>query len=133
MSINFTENNEGSRRIISYSVIRNFLSNRLIVEFDSVVNFYNPTTNKYENKTKVIIEARILNSMPKFIGNIDQVTSQMMTFNRQWILKEMRSGRTILDIGVDINRANPSIFYQMEQNMIKNYLKLHPNSFKILN
>ena len=44
----------------------------------------------------------------------------------------MRSGKPILDIGRDMNRANPSIFYQMEQNMIKNYLRLHPNSLQII-
>ena len=76
--------------------------------------------------------AKILNDMPKFTGTADQVTSQMMTYNRQWILQQMRSGRPILDIGQDLNRANPSIFYQMEQNMMKNYLKLHPNSLQII-
>jgi hypothetical protein len=64
--------------------------------------------------------------MPVFTGTTDQITSQMMTFNRQWILQQLRSGRPIIDIGLDINRANPSIFYQMEKNMIKNYSKLHP-------
>ncbi|MCB9311115.1 MAG: RHS repeat-associated core domain-containing protein [Lewinellaceae bacterium] len=76
--------------------------------------------------------AKILNDMPKFTGTVDQITSQMMTYNRQWILQQMRSGRPILDIGRDLNRANPSIFYQMEQNMMNNYLKLHPNSFQII-
>ncbi len=74
----------------------------------------------------------ILNNMPKFTGSANQVTSQMMTYNRQWILQQMRSGRPILDIGLDATRANPSIFYQMEQNMMKNYLKLHPNAFQII-
>jgi len=74
----------------------------------------------------------ILNTMPKFTGSANQVTSQMMTYNRQWILQQMRSGRPILDIGLDATRANPSIFYQMEQNMMKNYLKLHPNAFQII-
>ncbi|OCB71797.1 RHS repeat domain-containing protein [Flavobacterium crassostreae] len=70
--------------------------------------------------------SKILNTMPKFTGTADQVTSQMMQYNRQWILNEMRSGGTILDIGRDVTRANPSIFYQMEQNMMKNYKLLHP-------
>jgi len=74
----------------------------------------------------------ILNNMPKFTGTADQVTSQMMTYNRQWILQQMRSGRPILDIGLDATRANPSIFYQMEQNMMRNYLKLHPNAFQVI-
>lgn len=73
----------------------------------------------------------ILNNMPKFIGTAEQVTSQMMTYNRQWILQQMRSGRPILDIGLNATRANPSIFYQMEQNMMRNYLKLHPNAFQV--
>jgi hypothetical protein len=74
----------------------------------------------------------ILNNMPKFTGTANQITSQMMTYNRQWILQQMRSGRPILDIGINVTRANPSIFYRMEQNMIKNYLKLHPNAFQII-
>jgi hypothetical protein len=49
-----------------------------------------------------------------------------MQHNRKWILEQMRSGRKIIDIGADANRARPSIFYQMEQNMLKNYQKLHP-------
>ena len=68
----------------------------------------------------------ILNTMPKFTGTAEQITSQMMQYNRQWILNQLRSGRTILDIGRDATRVNPSIFYQMEQNMIKNYKLLHP-------
>lgn len=71
--------------------------------------------------------AKILNDMPEFMGEPWQVTSQMMQYNRQWILNELRSGRTILDIGNDATRAAPSIFYQMEQNMIKNYKILNPH------
>jgi len=71
----------------------------------------------------------ILNNMPKFTGAPHKVTSQMMTYNRQWILQQMRSGRPILDIGLDPTRGAPSIFYQMERNMMKNYLKLHPGAF----
>lgn len=74
----------------------------------------------------------ILNDMPEFIGKKYEVTSQMMKYNREWILKQMRTGRPILDIGLDPTRLDPSIFYQMERNMIKNYLKLHPNAFQIL-
>jgi len=76
--------------------------------------------------------AKILNDMPKFTGTAEQITSQMMQYNRKWILEQLRSGRTILDIGRDLLRKNPSIFYQMEQNMLKNYLKLHPGSVKII-
>jgi hypothetical protein len=76
--------------------------------------------------------SKILNTMPQFTGTADQITSQMMQYNRQWILNEMRSGNTILDIGLDINRADRSIFYQMEQNMIKNYQILHPGSLNIV-
>jgi hypothetical protein len=91
-----------------------------------------------ETMKRVSIEAAkrpgsvTLNNMPSFTGTADQITSQMMAYNRQWILQQMRSGRQILDIGLDVTRTNPSIFYQMEQAMIKNYLKLHPNAFKIL-
>lgn len=70
--------------------------------------------------------------MPKYTRTTDQITSQMMTYNRQWILNEMRSGRTILDIGVDTGKTNRSIFYQIEQNMLKNYQILHPNSLNII-
>jgi RHS repeat-associated core domain len=76
--------------------------------------------------------AKILDDMPTFTGKPWEVTSQMMQYNRKWILNEMRSGRTILDIGRDLNRANPSIFYQMEQNMLRNYQKLHPGSLNIV-
>jgi hypothetical protein len=43
----------------------------------------------------------ILNNMPKLTGASHQVTSQMMTYNRQWLLQQMRSGRPIIDIGLD--------------------------------
>ncbi len=76
--------------------------------------------------------AKILNDMPAFTGTADQITSQMMFYNRMWILNEMRSGRTILDIGLDANRLNRSIFYEMEQNMLKNYQILHPGSLNII-
>ena len=76
--------------------------------------------------------AKILNDMPEFTGTEDQITSKMMTHNRKWILDQMRSGRPILDIGSDLYRPRPSIFYQMELNMMKNYLKLHPNAFQII-
>jgi len=79
-----------------------------------------------------IPESRILNTMPEFTGTEDQITSQMMQYNRQWILNEMRSGNTILDMGLDLNRTDPSIFYQMEQNMMKNYQILHPGSLNII-
>lgn len=74
----------------------------------------------------------ILNNMPKFSGSRHQVTSKMMQYNRQWLLHQMRSGRPIMDIGLDPTRGAPSIFYQMEQRMISNYLKLHPNAFKVI-
>jgi hypothetical protein len=91
-----------------------------------------------EGMKRVSIEAAkrpgsvILDNMPTFTGTADQITSQMMTYNRQWILQQMRSRRPILDIGLDPNRGVPSIFYQMEQNMVKNYLKLHPNAFQVI-
>lgn len=73
--------------------------------------------------------AVILNNMPNY-GRGTEATSKMMAFNRKWLLDEMRSGRTIIDIGRDIRRTKGldikdgiSIFYQMEQSMIKNYHK----------
>jgi hypothetical protein len=85
--------------------------------------------SRVEAAASKIPGSKILNDMPDFAAmgqNANQVTSSMMQYNRQWILEQMRSGRPILDIGVDANRAAPSIFYQMEQNMIKNYQTLHP-------
>jgi hypothetical protein len=74
----------------------------------------------------------ILNDMPKFTGSPHQVTSQMMRYNRQWILEQIRSGRTILDIGADPARKIPSVFYQMEQQMLKNYQKIHQGTITII-
>lgn len=90
-----------------------------------------------EGMKRVSVEAAkrpgsvILNNMPKFTGTTDQVTSQMMTYNRQWWLQQMRTGRPVLNMGLD-GRASLSIFFQMEQNMMNNYLKLHPNAFQII-
>ena len=87
------------------------------------------TMARVEQAVSKIPGAKILNDMPDFKAmgmNRDQVTSAMMQHNRKWILEQMRSGRKIIDIGADANRTRPSIFYQMEQNMLKNYQKLHP-------
>ena len=75
----------------------------------------------------------ILNNMPEFTGEKYQITSKMMENNRSWWLDQMRTGRPVYNIGLDIYRQEPSIFYQMEQNMMNNYLKLHPNAFQIIN
>jgi RHS repeat-associated protein len=73
--------------------------------------------------------ATILDDMPDFRtrGDLrpDQVTSKMMQYNRRWILDQLRSGRRIIDIGSDPNRLEPSIFYEMEKRMRRNYEKLH--------
>ena len=79
--------------------------------------------------------AIILNDMPEYWNmglKPHEVTSKMMQFNRKWILKQLKEGRKIIDIGADPNRKVPSIFYQMEQNMIKNYKKLHPGTVKVV-
>ena len=79
--------------------------------------------------------AGILNDMPDFAGmgmNDYQVTNAMMRYNRKWILEQMRNGRLIIDIGNDPNRGVPSIFYQMERNMIRNYQRLHPTWGKVV-
>jgi RHS repeat-associated protein len=73
--------------------------------------------------------SKILNTMPNYKGmgmNRDEVTSAMMQYNRRWILEQMRSGRPIIDIGRDAKRTRPSIFYDMEQSMLQNYQRLHP-------
>jgi len=87
------------------------------------------TMARVEAAASNIPRAEILNDMPDFEAmgmNDEQVMGAMMQYNRQWILDQMRSGRQIIDIGADPNRATPSIFYQMEQNMLNNYQKLHP-------
>jgi hypothetical protein len=73
--------------------------------------------------------ATYLNDMPDFAAEglpPRVVTSRMMAYNRKWILQQLRSGRPIYDIGYDLERSEPSIFYQMERAMIRNYMKLHP-------
>jgi hypothetical protein len=88
------------------------------------------TMSRVETAAAKYPGAKILNDMPDFKAmgmNPDQVTSSMMQYNRKWILEQMRSGRQIIDIGSDVNRTTPSIFYQMEQNMLRNYQKLHPD------
>jgi hypothetical protein len=78
--------------------------------------------------------SKILNDMPYFASmglKPHEVTSSMMQYNRKWILDQMRSGRQIIDIGADAARARPSIFYQMEKNMFKNYEKLHPGNLNV--
>lgn len=87
------------------------------------------TMARVEQAAAKIPGSIILNDMPDFramVMNANQVTSSMMQYNRKWILEQMRSGRQIIDIGADANRATPSIFYQMERNMLRNYRKLHP-------
>jgi len=84
------------------------------------------TMKRVESVASKIPGARTFTEIPELTGPEWQQTSQLMQANRQWILNELRSGRTILDIGLDANRTQPSIFYQMEQNMIKNYHILHP-------
>ena len=58
----------------------------------------------------------ILNNMPKFSGSRDQVTSQMMQYNRKWLLQQMRSGKPIRDIGLDPRRGVPD----QAQNLCEN-------------
>lgn len=84
---------------------------------------------RVEMEAAKFTDAKILNDMPEYwnMGLKDyEVTSKMMEYNRKWILEQFRSGRQILDIGNDVSRKTPSIFYQMEQNMMNNYKKLHP-------
>jgi hypothetical protein len=81
-----------------------------------------------------IENARILDDMPDFASSgmkPHEVTSAMMQFNRKWILEQLRSGKTIVDIGRDPNRRLPSIFYDMESNMLRNYLKRHPDAIEV--
>jgi len=52
----------------------------------------------------------ILKDMPKYTGTEDQITIHIMTYNRQWWLEQMRTGRPVLNMGVD-GRAIPNIFF----------------------
>jgi len=87
------------------------------------------TMTRVEQAAAKIPGSKILDDMPDFRAtgmNPEQVTSAMMQYNRKWILEQTRSGRQIIDIGRDANRSRPSIFYEMEQNVLRNYEKLHP-------
>ena len=78
--------------------------------------------------------AKILDDMPAYwdMGlQPYEVTSKMMQYNRKWIHQQLKDGRNIIDIGADVNRKSPSIFYQMEQNMLKNYEKLRPRGVNV--
>jgi hypothetical protein len=57
----------------------------------------------------------------------EKATNAMMAYNRKWMFQQLRNGHVIIDIGLDNNRATPSIFYQMEGNLMKAYKKLHPD------
>ncbi|MBP9718302.1 hypothetical protein KBD59_03330 [Candidatus Gracilibacteria bacterium] len=92
----------------------------------SKVTVIGETMDRVQEAASQIPGAKTLNNMPDFPGQPWQVTSQMMQYNRQWIFNELKSGSSIIDIGYDMARKAPSIFYEMEQNMIKNYQKLHP-------
>jgi RHS repeat-associated protein len=87
------------------------------------------TMKRVEEAARRIPESKTLDDMPDFRkrgGRPDQVTAEMMRYNRKWILEQLRGSKTIVDIGRDPNRSSPSIFYEMEQNMINNYSKIHP-------
>ncbi len=48
----------------------------------------------------------------------------MMQYNREWLFQHLKSGSKVVDIGIDINRPlqyGRSLYYQMEQNVIKYY------------
>ena len=92
------------------------------------------TMERVKIASKQYPDAIILNDMPEFwnMGLKDhEVTSRMMEYNRRWIFERMKEGRTIIDIGIDSNRSIPSIFYQMERLMLKNYDVLHPNTLNV--
>jgi RHS repeat-associated protein len=94
-----------------------------------------------ETMTRVEVEAaktpggaKILNDMPEYWNmglRPHEVTSKMMQYNRTWIHQQLKEGRRIIDIGTDPNRNIPSIFYQMEQQMLKNYEKLYPGTVSV--
>jgi hypothetical protein len=106
-----------------FPMIRGVSSNAPVVIGETMV--------RVEQAAAKIPGAKILDDMPDFSAmgmSPQQVTSAMMQYNRKWILDQLRSGRTIIDIGVDKTRKIPSIFYQMEKEVIKNYRKLHPEA-----
>ena len=87
------------------------------------------TMKRVEAAAAKIPGAKII-KMPEFkeMGlSADEVTSAMMAYNRKWLLEMIKDGRKIIDIGLDPKRKkDPSIFYEMEQSMLRNYRKLHP-------
>ncbi|NKB23506.1 MAG: hypothetical protein GKR87_03820 [Kiritimatiellae bacterium] len=69
------------------------------------------TMERVKEAAAKIPGAKILDDMPDFraIGmEAHEVTSAMMQYNRKWILKQMRSGREIIDIGADASRKIPT-------------------------
>jgi len=87
------------------------------------------TMTRVESTAALFPYSSTMNNVPNWVfqGTKDQVTSQLMFYNRVWYLNQLRSGKTIIDIGKDNTRIVRSIFHQMEQNMTRNYQKLHPN------
>ena len=79
--------------------------------------------------------AKVLDDMPEY-WNMDlqphEITSKMIKYNRKWIHQQMKEGRTIIDLGPDPNRTVPSIFYQMERNMLKYYQKRYPEAITVI-
>jgi RHS repeat-associated protein len=101
----------------------------LVRETSPQTTIIGETMKRVEIAASQVSNAKILNDMPDFAsqGMVSyELTSAMMQYNRSWILNQIRQGGAILDIGKDVNRATPSIFYQMEQNMLKNYKQIHP-------
>jgi hypothetical protein len=88
------------------------------------------TMARVEAAAAKIPGSKILDDMPNFRAmkmTDEQITNAMMEHNRKWLLEQIKSGRPIIDIGLDPARSNRSVFYEMEQTMLKNYKKLHPD------
>ncbi len=92
------------------------------------------TMRRVQEAARRLPNARILDDMPDFRSRglrPDRVTSEMMQYNRRWILEQLRSGRKFMDIGRDPNRVEPSIFYGMESNMLRNYTRRHEGRVEV--
>lgn len=87
-----------------------------------------------ETMTRVDKAARKFNAgtleMPDWINRMprgDAKTAAMMDYNQKWLQDHMDKGTDIIDIGRDAKRADPSAFYDMEQEMLKNYKNMNPD------
>jgi YD repeat-containing protein len=104
---------------------------RTISQDTRVANFYTAPGGRYLQRLNSRDTWYLGKAYEREVNAGQISTERYYLTSRKWILERMRSGRPIIDIGTDAARRTPSIFYQMEQHMLKNYQKLHPGSLEI--